>query len=44
MNAAALAASPVRAGLPGKPPVPTPAASVSASRSVDPRVAFSRTP
>ncbi|MEU0112803.1 hypothetical protein ABZ137_03515 [Streptomyces bobili] len=42
MNAAALAASPVRAGLPGKPPVPTPAASVPASRPVDPHVAFSR--
>lgn len=44
MNAAALAASPARAGLPGKPPVPTPAASVPASRPVDPRMAFSRTP
>ncbi|WP_055525496.1 hypothetical protein [Streptomyces graminilatus] len=43
MNAAALAASPARAGLPGKPPVPTPAASVPVSRPVDPRVAFSRT-
>ncbi|MGC5564802.1 hypothetical protein ACPYPG_18455 [Streptomyces sp. FR-108] len=43
MNAAALASSPARAGLPGKPPVPTPAASASASRPVDPRVAFSRT-
>jgi hypothetical protein len=43
MNAAALAASPARAGLPGEPPVPTPAASVPASHPVDPRVAFSRT-
>ncbi|MGJ5799827.1 hypothetical protein ACSCB1_11960 [Streptomyces europaeiscabiei] len=43
MNAAALAASPARAGLPGKPPVPTPAASAPASHPVDPRVAFSRT-
>lgn len=43
MNAAAVAASPARAGLPGPPPVPAPAASAPASRPVDPRVAFSRT-
>lgn len=43
LGAAALAASPARAGLPGTPPVPAPAASAPASRPVDPRVAFSRT-
>ncbi|WP_405589867.1 hypothetical protein [Streptomyces sp. NBC_01190] len=43
MNAAALAASPARAGLPGTPPVPVPDASAPASRPVDPRVAFSHT-
>ncbi|NEA56581.1 hypothetical protein G3I60_21190 [Streptomyces sp. SID13666] len=42
MNAAALATSPARTGLPGKAPVPTPAASSPAARPVDPRVAFSR--
>ncbi|WP_329133232.1 hypothetical protein OG552_15340 [Streptomyces sp. NBC_01476] len=42
LNAAALAASPARAGLPATPPVPAPA-SAPASRPVDPRVAFSRT-
>lgn len=42
-TAAALAASPARAGLPSTPPVPAPAASaVPAARPVDPRVAFSR--
>ncbi|ANZ14836.1 hypothetical protein O1L44_02500 [Streptomyces noursei] len=41
-SAAALAASPARAGLPGKAPVPAPAASVPATRPVDPRIAFSR--
>ncbi|MFD4949414.1 hypothetical protein ACFWNT_44775 [Streptomyces sp. NPDC058409] len=39
---AALAASPARAGLPGKAPVPAPAASAPAARPVDPRIAFSR--
>ncbi|WP_433888492.1 hypothetical protein [Streptomyces sp. CA-111067] len=43
INAAALAASPARAGLPATPPVPAPAAPASVSRPVDPRVAFSRT-
>lgn len=42
MSAAALAASPARAGLPGKPPVPTPAASPPTS-PVDPLIAFSHT-
>ncbi|WP_127360906.1 hypothetical protein [Actinacidiphila soli] len=42
ISAAALAASPARAGLPGKAPVPAPAASTSAARPVDPRIAFSR--
>ncbi|MFJ2113095.1 MULTISPECIES: hypothetical protein [unclassified Streptomyces] len=42
MSAAALAASPARAGLPGKAPVPAPAASAPAARPVDPRIAFSR--
>jgi hypothetical protein len=43
LSAAALAASPARAGLPGTPPVPAPAAPAPVSRPVDPRVAFSRT-
>jgi hypothetical protein len=43
LSAAALAASPARAGLPGTPPVPAPAAPSPVSRPVDPRVAFSRT-
>lgn len=43
LTAAALAASTARAGLPGTPPVPTPAALAPASPPVDPRVAFSRT-
>ncbi|KUO20827.1 hypothetical protein [Streptomyces dysideae] len=42
MSAAALAASPARAGLPGKAPVAAPAASGPAARPVDPRIAFSR--
>ncbi|NEA72600.1 hypothetical protein C8250_015325 [Streptomyces sp. So13.3] len=42
MNAAALAASPARAGLPGKAPVPTPTASTPAAGAPDPRIAFSR--
>ncbi|MER5970376.1 hypothetical protein ABT112_11690 [Streptomyces sp. NPDC002055] len=42
VSAAALAASPARAGLPGKAPVPAPAASAPAARPVDPRIAFSR--
>ncbi|MGW0564665.1 hypothetical protein ACWDZ4_29680 [Streptomyces sp. NPDC003016] len=42
MSAAALAASPARAGLPGKAPDPAPAASAPAARPVDPRIAFSR--
>lgn len=41
MNAAALAASPARAGLPGKPPVPAPVAPPATS-PVDPRIAYSR--
>ncbi|MFJ2911515.1 hypothetical protein ACIO8F_19325 [Streptomyces sp. NPDC087228] len=42
ISAAALAASPARAGLPGKAPVPAPAASASTARPVDPRIAFFR--
>ncbi|MDX3121386.1 hypothetical protein F3K20_19890 [Streptomyces scabiei] len=42
ISAAALAASPARAGLPGKAPVAAPAASGPAARPVDPRIAFSR--
>ncbi|MEW2634753.1 hypothetical protein AB0903_24690 [Streptomyces sp. NPDC048389] len=42
ISAAALAASPARAGLPGKAPAAVPAASVPAARPVDPRIAFSR--
>ncbi|MEU3931533.1 hypothetical protein AB0E85_05715 [Streptomyces sp. NPDC029044] len=41
MSATALAASPARAGLPGKAPVAVPAASGPAARPVDPRIAFS---
>ncbi|MFD7052696.1 hypothetical protein ACFWBS_04625 [Streptomyces mirabilis] len=41
-SAAALAASPARAGLPGRAPVATPAASSPAARPVDPRITFSR--
>jgi hypothetical protein len=41
LNAAALAASPARAGLPGTTPVPAPSAS-PAGRPADPRVAFAR--
>lgn len=41
ISAAALATSPARAGLPGKPDA-APAASASAARPVDPRIAFSR--
>ncbi|GHI94145.1 hypothetical protein [Streptomyces olivaceus] len=43
VTAAALAASPARAGLPGKAPVPAPGAPAAAARPVDPRIAFSRT-
>lgn len=42
IRAAALAASPARTGLPGKAPVPAPAASAPAARPVDPRITFSR--
>jgi hypothetical protein len=42
VGAAALAASPARAGLPGKAPVATPAAASPAARPVDPRITFSR--
>jgi hypothetical protein len=42
ISAAALAASPARAGLPGKAPVPPPATSAPATQPVDPRIAFSR--
>ncbi|MDX3583381.1 hypothetical protein [Streptomyces europaeiscabiei] len=42
VSAAALAASPARAGLPGMAPVAAPAASGPAARPVDPRIAFSR--
>ncbi|MFD4557547.1 hypothetical protein ACFWP5_25040 [Streptomyces sp. NPDC058469] len=42
ISAAALAASPARASLPGKAPVPAPAASAPVTRPVDPRIAFSR--
>ncbi|MEU9319575.1 hypothetical protein [Streptomyces sp. NPDC048295] len=43
ISAAALAASPARSGLPGKAPVPAPAAPAAAPRPVDPRIAFSHT-
>ncbi|MFF9479752.1 hypothetical protein [Streptomyces sp. NPDC014733] len=43
LGAAALAASPACAVLPGKPPVPAPTASALAGSPVDPRIAFSRT-
>ncbi|MGQ4352888.1 hypothetical protein [Streptomyces drozdowiczii] len=39
---AALAASPARAGLPGKPPAPAPVTPSATARPVDPRTAFSR--
>ncbi|XXZ48089.1 hypothetical protein AAGT00_04670 [Streptomyces cavourensis] len=42
ISAAALAASPALADLPGKAPVPASAVSVAAPRPVDPRIAFSR--
>ncbi|PIM72948.1 hypothetical protein CTU88_03695 [Streptomyces sp. JV178] len=42
ISAAALAASPARAGLPGRAPFATPATSGPAARPVDPRIAFSR--
>ncbi|KND38332.1 hypothetical protein [Streptomyces acidiscabies] len=42
VSAAALAASPARAGVPGKPPVPAPAGPAAAANPVDPRIAFSR--
>ncbi|MDQ8704114.1 hypothetical protein RCO28_16695 [Streptomyces sp. LHD-70] len=42
VSAAALAASPARAGLPGKAPVPAPIAPAAAARPVDPRITFSR--
>ncbi|MFD9503427.1 hypothetical protein [Streptomyces sp. NPDC060035] len=42
LSGAALAASPARAGLLDKAPVPAPAASVPAARPVDPRIAFPR--
>ncbi|MFI9274005.1 hypothetical protein ACIGXM_25350 [Kitasatospora sp. NPDC052896] len=42
LNAAALAASPARAGVPGKAPAAEPSSSLPAARPVDPRIAFSR--
>ncbi|MEV4881351.1 hypothetical protein [Streptomyces cyaneofuscatus] len=42
VSAAALATSPARTGIPGKAPVPAPAASTPAARPVDPRIAFAR--
>ncbi|GHH96281.1 hypothetical protein [Streptomyces capillispiralis] len=42
ISAAALAASPARADLPGTAPVAVPAASGPAARPVDPRIVFSR--
>ncbi|MGW1539769.1 hypothetical protein ACWCPM_05765 [Streptomyces sp. NPDC002309] len=42
ISAAALAASPARAGLPGKAPVAAPVTPAAAVRPVDPRIAFSR--
>ncbi|MGA5632522.1 hypothetical protein [Streptomyces lydicamycinicus] len=42
ISAAALAASPARAGLPGTAPVASPTTSAAAPRPVDPRIAFSR--
>ncbi len=42
VTAVALATSPARAGLPGKPPIPAPSGSAPAARPVDPRIAFSR--
>lgn len=42
ISAAALATSPARTGLPGKAPVPAPAASTPAAPPVDPRIAFAR--
>ncbi|MDH6703080.1 hypothetical protein ABZ682_39940 [Streptomyces griseoviridis] len=42
ISAAALAASPARADLPGKAPGATPAASSQAARPVDPHITFSR--
>ncbi|MFE2639366.1 hypothetical protein ACFXKF_32180 [Streptomyces scopuliridis] len=42
ISAAALAASPALAGLPGKAPVPAPSVSAPAAQPVDPRIAFSR--
>ncbi|MFI1369882.1 hypothetical protein [Streptomyces griseochromogenes] len=42
ISAAALAASPAGAGLPGKATVPAPATSAPAARPDDPRIAFSR--
>ncbi|GAA2273205.1 hypothetical protein GCM10010368_48230 [Streptomyces roseiscleroticus] len=42
ISAAALAASPARAGHPGKPPSPAPVVPAAAVRPVDPRIAFSR--
>ncbi|WP_399094148.1 hypothetical protein ACGH2B_25060 [Streptomyces sp. BBFR2] len=42
LGAAALAASPARTGIPGKPPIPAPAVSAVSGGPVDPRIAFSR--
>ncbi|MBP0456101.1 hypothetical protein [Streptomyces montanisoli] len=42
LSAAALAASPARAGIPGRAPVPTSAVTTAAVRPVDPRIAYSR--
>ncbi|WP_433855457.1 hypothetical protein [Streptomyces kronopolitis] len=43
ISAAALAASPARAGLPVTAPDPAPATSAAAAKPVNPRIAFSRT-
>ncbi|MFI6061480.1 hypothetical protein [Streptomyces sp. NPDC051286] len=42
LSAAALAASPARAGIPGRAPVPASAFTTAAVRPVDPRIAYSR--
>lgn len=42
LNAAALAASPARTGVPGKAPAAEPSSSIPATRPVDPRIAFAR--
>ncbi|MQS14725.1 hypothetical protein F7Q99_21280 [Streptomyces kaniharaensis] len=42
LNAAALAASPARTGVPGKAPAAEPSSALPAARPVDPRIAFAR--